>query len=48
LQGRSAHHRAALYVPRRLRTLARHSHHLAAGRASDRGQPASARGVESI
>src|SRR5262249_27785302 len=31
--------------PRRLRTLARHSHHLAARCASDRGQPASARGV---
>src|SRR5262249_14355012 len=35
-------------VPRRLRTLARHLHHIAAGCASDRGQPPPARGVESI
>src|SRR5262245_48349224 len=28
------------HFPRRLRTLARHAHHLAAGRASYRGQPA--------
>src|SRR5262245_58952367 len=42
---RSAPHRAALYVPRRLRTLTRHSHHLAAGCASNRGQPPPARGV---
>src|SRR5215467_3429664 len=35
-------------VPSCLRTLARHSHHIAAGGASDRGQPAPARGVESI
>src|SRR5215472_4661110 len=33
---------------RRLPTLAWHSHHLTAGRASNRGQQASARGVESI
>ena len=36
------------YLPRRLPTLAWHSHHPAAGRASNRGQQASARGVESI
>src|SRR5262249_10171568 len=36
------------YLPRRLPTLAWHSRHLAAGRASNRGQQASARGVESI
>ena len=35
-------------LPRRLRTLARHPQHLAAGRTSDRGQPAPACGVESI
>src|SRR6516165_2561554 len=33
------------YLPRRLRTLARRSHHLAAGRRSDREQQASTRGV---
>ena len=33
------------HLPRRLRTLARHPHHLAAGCASDRGQPAPARGL---
>ena len=33
---------------RGLRTLARHPHHLSAGRASDRGQPAPARGVQSV
>src|SRR5262245_23930011 len=38
----------ARHLSRRLRTLARHSHHLAAGCASDRGQPAPARGVEPI
>src|SRR5262245_8586381 len=38
----------ARHIPRRLRTLARYTHHLAAGRTSDRGQPAPARGVESI
>jgi len=32
-------------LPRRLRTLAGHTHHLAAGCASDRGQSASAHGV---
>src|SRR5262249_11842298 len=36
------------YLPRRLPTLAWHSRHLTAGRASNRGQQASARGVESI
>src|SRR5262249_40849448 len=36
------------HVPRHLRTLARHTHHLAARRQGDRGQPPSARGVESI
>jgi hypothetical protein len=36
---------AARHLPRRLRTLARHAHHLAAGRARDRGQSAPARGV---
>jgi len=35
-------------LPRRLRTLARYPHHVAPGRASDWGQPADARGVESI
>ena len=33
------------YLPRRLRTLARRSHHLAAGRRSDREQQAPTRGV---
>jgi hypothetical protein len=32
-------------LPRRLRTLAWHAHHLAAGCASDRGQQAPAHGV---
>src|SRR5262249_7060272 len=36
------------HVPRHLRTLARHTHHLAVRRQGDRGQPPSARGVESI
>src|SRR5262249_21977469 len=39
---------ALRYLPRRLPTLARHPHHPAAGRASNRGQQALARGVESI
>ena len=39
---------ALRYLPRRLPTLAWHSHHLTAGRASNRGQQALARGVESI
>jgi hypothetical protein len=36
----------ARYLSRRLRTVARNAHHLAAGRASDRGQPPPARGIE--
>jgi hypothetical protein len=36
------------HVPRSLRTLARHTRHLAAGCASDRGHPAPARGVQSV
>ena len=39
---------ALRYLLRRLPTLAWHSHHLTAGRASNRGQQALARGVESI
>jgi len=35
----------ARYLPRRLRTLARHPHHPAARCASDRGQPAPAHGL---
>jgi hypothetical protein len=38
----------ARHVPRRMSTLARHSHHPTVGRASDRRQPTPARGVESI
>jgi len=38
----------ARHVPICLRTLARHPHHIAAGRTSDRGQPAPARDVESV
>ena len=35
-------------LPRRLRTQAGHTHRLAAGCASDRGQSAPARGVQSV
>src|SRR5262245_20927164 len=38
----------ARHLPRRLPTLAWHSHHIASGCASDRGQPAPARGVRSV
>jgi len=38
---------SARHLPHRLR-LARHPHHIAARRASDRGQPPPARGVQSV